>query len=349
MTVKQKQLDEKIQTGGGATGVAHTADPVDKNATLPVGNHNNGQQSAETIAAVTPGQGEEETDTENNVKTTKDGATTNKASVGMKGSAAAPGQTYSFTPNKPNGASAVEHVNAMFAGSELSEDFKEKATVIFEAAVEARVNEIGADLEQQYNTALEEAAQQMEADLSTKIDQYMDYVAEQWMEQNKVAAQAALKAEITESFMNDLKALFETHNIYIPEDKFDVVEGMQEEMAEIQTRLDAVMEENMALKDQLNESARVKILADVAEGLAATQAEKLTALAEGVQFDTAENYRKKLEIVKENYFPTDKPAATSGAKSLMEEVQEEGDQQASAPVNSAVSQYARAISRTVKK
>jgi len=332
MTVKKTQLDEKIQTGGGATGVAHTTDPVDKNATLPVGNHNNGQQSAEKIAAVTPGQGEEETNSENNVKPTGNAAGGNKASVGMKSSAA---------------ANVKEDVEAMFAGSELSEEFKEKATVIFEAAVTAKVNEAVTDLEEQYNTALAEETVRIEQELTEGINKYMEYVAEQWLEQNKVAIQSSLKSELTESFINDLKALFEQHYISIPDDKFDAVEAMQEEMAELQQRLDGVMEENMVLKSEVAESARTKILADVAEGLAATQAEKLTALAEGVVFDDAESFRKKLEIVKENYFPTDKP--TSGAKSLMEEVQEETEQKASAPGNSPVSFYAQAISRTVKK
>jgi len=332
MTVKKTQLDEKIQTGGGATGVAHTTDPVDKNATLPVGNHNNGQQSAEKIAAVTPGQGEEETNSENNVKPTGNAAGGNKASVGMKSSAA---------------ANVKEDVEAMFAGSELSEEFKEKATVIFEAAVTAKVNEAVTDLEEQYNTALAEETVRIEQELTEGINKYMEYVAEQWLEQNKVAIQSSLKSELTESFINDLKALFEQHYISIPDDKFDAVEAMQEEMAELQQRLDGVMEENMVLKSEVAESARTKILADVAEGLAATQAEKLTALAEGVVFDDAESFRKKLEIVKENYFPTDKP--TSGAKSLMEEVQEETEQKASAPANSPVSFYAQAISRTVKK
>ena len=332
MTVKKTQLDEKIQTGGGATGVAHTADPVDKNATLPVGNHNNGQQAAEKIAAVTPGQGEEETNSENNVKPTGNAAGGNKASVNMKSSAA---------------ANVKEDVEAMFAGSELSEEFKEKATVIFEAAVTAKVNEAVADLEEQYNTALAEETVRIEQELTEGINKYMEYVAEQWLEQNKVAIQASLKSELTESFINDLKALFEQHYISIPDDKFDAVEAMQEEMAELQQRLDGVMEENMTLKSEVAESARAKILADVAEGLAATQAEKLTALAEGVVFDDVESFRKKLEIVKENYFPADKPA--SGAKSLMEEVQEETEQKASAPANSPVSFYAQAISRTVKK
>lgn len=340
MTVKQKQLDEKIQTGGGATGVSHTADPVAKNATLPASNLGNGEKM-NTIAHIAPGEGEEETNTENNVKTTKDTAGSNKASVGMKGSAATPGQSYSFVPN-----SVKEDVEAMFAGSELSEDFREKATVIFEAAVTAKVNEAIADLEEQYNTALEEELANIHDDLTEKIDQYMSYVAEQWMKENEVAIEHSLRSEITESFIEKLKGLFEESYITVPEEKFDVVEGMQQQVEDIQAKLDEAMEENIALKKSLSESTRKEIFAQVSEGLAATQVEKLNALSEGVEFDSVEGYRKKLEIVKENYFPSDKPTSK---QNLLEQVEEESAEPAKATVNSPVSFYAQAISRTVKK
>ncbi len=341
MTVKQKQLDEKIQVGGGATGVSHDADPVAKSPSLPASNLGNGEKM-NTIAHIAPGEGEEETSTENNVKTTKDTAGSNKASVGMKGSAATPGQSYSFTPN-----SVKEDIDAMFAGSELSEDFKEKATVIFEAAVTAQVNEVVADLEEQYNTALAEELAKIHEDLSNKIDQYMTYTVEEWMSQNEVAIEHSLRTEITESFIEKLKGLFEESYITVPEEKFDVVEEMQTQVAEIKAQLDAVIEENINLKDALSESARKDILAQVSEGLAATQAEKLVALAEGVQFDSVESYRKKLEIVKENYFPAEKSA--SSKQNLLEQINEENVEPAKATVNSPVSAYAQAISRTVKK
>ena len=339
MTVKEKQLDEKIQTGGGATGVAHTADPVAKNATLPASNLGNGE-SMNTIAHIQPGEGEEETSTENNVKTTKDTAGSNKATVGMKGSSATPGQTYSFAPN-----SVKEDVDAMFSGSDLSEDFKEKATVIFEAAVTAKINEAITQLEEQYNTALEEETQKLSEDLTSKIDQYMEYVVEQWMQENQVAIEHSLKSDITEDFITKLKGLFEESYISVPEEKFDIVEDLTGRVEEIQSRLDKVMEENMTLKGELSESTREKILADVTEGLAATQAEKLVALAEGVQFDSSENYRKKLELVKENYFPAEK----SGKQNLLEQLDEDNAEPQKATVNSPVSFYAQAISRTVKK
>lgn len=341
MTVKEKQLDEKIQTGGGATGVAHTADPVAKTATLPASNLGNGE-AMNKIAQVQPDGGEEETSSENNAKPTKDAAASNKASVAAKASGATPGQSYSFTPN-----SVKEDVDAMFSGTDLSEEFKEKASIIFEAAVTAKLNEAIADLEEQYNTALAEEVASIQEDLSAKIDQYMSYVAEQWMEDNKVAIEHSLKSEITEGFITKLKGLFEESYISIPEEKFDVIDNMQQEMSEMQARLDSVMEENMTLKGELSESMRAKILADVTEGLAATQAEKLVALAEGVEYDSADSYRKKLEIVKENYFPTDK---ATGKQNLLEQVDEDNAEPAKVTtVNSPVSFYAQAISRTVKK
>jgi len=324
MTVKEKQLDEKIQTGGGATGVAHDVDPVAKNATLPASNLRNGE-SMNKIAHITPGEGEEETSTENNVKTTKDTAGSNKSSVSMK--------------------SVKEDVDAMFSGSDLSEDFKEKATVIFEAAVTAQVNEAITQLEEQYNTALEEETQKLSEDLTSKIDQYMEYVVEQWMAENQIAIEHTLKSEITEDFITKLKGLFEESYISVPEEKFDIVEDLTGRVEEIQSRLDKVMEENMTLKGELSESTREKILANVTEGLAATQAEKLVALAEGVEFDSAENYRKKLELVKENYFPVEK----SGKQNLLEQIEEDNAEPQKATVNSPVSFYAQAISRTAKK
>lgn len=333
MTVKQKkQLDEKVQTGGGATGVAHTADPVDKRATLPASHLNNGE-GMNKLADITPGQSEQDTDPANNVKTTTDAAASNKSSVSMKPSHAA--------------ASMKEDVDAMFAGTELSEEFKEKATLIYEAAINAAVDSIAKELEEQYNTKLSEETARVEAEMTEKVDQYMSYVVEQWMEENKVAIEASLKNEITESFIADLQALFEAHHISIPEDKYDVLEGMQQQVAELQQKLDSVMEDNMALTSKVNESVRKDIVDSVSEGLAATQVEKLVALSEGVEFDTAENYRKKLEIVKENYFPAEKAVGTK--QNLLEEVSEENAAPVKQKASGPVSFYAEAISRSVKK
>jgi hypothetical protein len=336
MTVKSKQLDERIQTGGGATGTAFQVEPIATNAKLPASNLGNGE-AMNKIDDIRPEDGKHETDSENNTKPTKDTAAKNKASVSA-------GKAGTADMSHP---SMAEDVAAMLNGEDLSEDFKEKATVIFEAAVTARIAEITESLEEQYNTALEEEIATIAEDLSQKIDQYMEYVVEQWMAENQVAIEHSLKSEITENFIAKLKGLFEESHISIPEEQFDVVEALESEVNDMQARLDAVMEENMALKSDLSESARTKILASVTEGLAATQAEKLVALAEGVEFTSADNYRKKLEIVKENYFPAEK---TSGKQNLLEQVDEDNAEKPKTVVaDSSVSFYAQAISRTAKK
>lgn len=322
MTVRRKQLDEKLVSGGGATGVSHTADPIETKVNLPASNLGNGEPMPK-IAAVTPGQAETETDPESNVQATMDSSASNKASVSMK-----------------------EDIEAMFNGADLSEEFKEQATVIFEAAVVARVNEVVADLEEQYNEALEKEITDVKEGLTSKLDQYLDYVVEQWMEENKVAIEHSLRTEITEGFISGLQGLFQEHYMNIPEEKLDVVEELQNELAEAQQRLDQALEENMNLLGHLSEATRESILTDIAEGLTVTQAEKLLTLSEGVEFDSPDNFRKKLEIVKENYFPSEK--TTSKQQNLFEEVTEEGQTQ-TAPANTLVHKYATAISRSVKK
>lgn len=318
----KKQLDEKIQTGGGATGVAHTADPTGGKATLPA-SHSNSESMKKIDTSVTPGQGEEETSTENNVKVVGNDAAKNKASVAMK-----------------------EDIDAMFNGEELSETFREKATVIFEAAVNARVEEVTADLEEQFNTRLEEEVASIEEAIQNKLDDYLTYVAEQWMEENRVAVEQSLRTEITESFIEGIRGLFEQHYINVPQDRFDVVEDLQGQLEEMQAKLDEAIEDNITLANLISEASASKILAQVAEGLTATQAEKLATLAEGVTFDTVDEYKRKLEIVKENYFPS---TTSTKAQNLMEQLDESAPASSTVPTNSTVAQYASAISRTVKK
>ena len=321
---KPKSMTEKLHTGGGATGATEVCDPVPKRATLPVGNHNNGMPMT-SIDHIAPEEGEEETNTENNTKPTKNTAASNKASVNMK-----------------------ESVAAMFNNEELSEDFKEKATIIFEAAVTANVNAAIEELQEQYADALIAETAVIEENMQEQINQYMTSAVEQWMENNVVAIEHDLKSQITENFLVGLKNLFEEHQINIPDDEFNVVDELQSEIQSMQEKLDSVITENMSLKGEVNESHRDKILADVTEGLAATQVEKLVSLAEGVEYDSAENYRKKLVIVKENYFPTEK-SMTGKTQSLMEEIQDDNGQKPASSTNSVVSNYAKAISRTVKK
>ena len=336
----KKQLDEKVTVGGGATGVSEVPVPADKSATLPASHLGNGEPMKKIDDPNNPG--EEETSTENNVKATKDTAGSNKSSINMKPSGAQAGQTYSFVPN-----SVKEDVDALFNGEDLTEEFKEKATAIFEAAVSLRVNETVASLEEQFNAKLEEQNTAFAVQLAEQVDGYMNYVVEQWMEENKVAIESSLRTEITEDFINKLRDLFKESYISIPEDKVDVMGEMATKMEDLETQLNAAITENVALKQQVNEGTRDKILATVSEGLTATQAEKLVALAEGVDFDSADSFERKLQIVKENYFPTTKDVKSLTEEMISEESGEEDGKQK--PAVGSMANYVNAISRTLKK
>lgn len=336
----KKQLDEKVSVGGGATGVSEVPVPTDKSATLPASKLGNGEPMKKIDDPNNPG--EEECNPENNVKTTKDNSGANQSTLNMKPSDAQAGQTYSFVPN-----SVKEDVEALLNGEDLSEEFKNKATAIFEAAVSMRVAEQVKSLEESFEQKLEEQTAEYAKTLAEQVDGYMTYVVEHWMEDNKVAIESSLRTEITEEFIGKLRGLFQESYISIPEDKVDVLGEMASKLEALEAQLNAAITENVALKQHVVESTRDKILATVSEGLTATQAEKLAALAEGVDFDSVEAFEKKLQIVKENYFPT-----TKDVKPLNEElISEEGDEdgKAAKPAVGSMANYVNAISRTLKK
>lgn len=332
--LSEQKLEEKVEVGGGTTGSAHGVDPDGGQTATRRGDKRNGEaKDATQNPAGTP---IEDTSTENNAKPTGDASGANKATIKAKPSAAS--------------GSMKEHIDAIFNNEDLSEDFRTKASTIFEAAVQAQLQEEKAKLEEEFATSLAAAKEELQADLVEKLDQYTTYAAEQWMEENRVAIESSLKSEITEDFIHGLKGLFAEHYIEIPEDKVDVLSQMAEKVQELEEKLNSAINENMELKGQVDESVREKILADVSEGLAATQIEKLAALAEGVDFDSAENFKKKLELVKENYFPS-----TSTSKQLNEEAEDEAlalnEETTASPKtgDKAVNAYVSALSRTLKK
>jgi len=233
---------------------------------------------------------QEETDPQNNVAATGDMSAQNKASIAAKG------------------AAMKEHIDAMFNGEDLSEDFKEKASTIFEAALQARITEEVALFEEQYSLKLEEALEEVTYEMSSKLDDYLDYCVEQWMKENEVAIEHSLKTEITEEFMEGMKKLFAENYIEIPEDKLNVLEELTATVEQLEDKLNAQINENIELSKSISEYSKHEIFDQVAEGLVMTQVEKLRQLAEGIDFDGSDNYQRKLELVKENYFPS-KPAA----------------------------------------
>jgi hypothetical protein len=213
-----------------------------------------------------------------------------------------------------------EDVNALIQGEELSEEFKEKAKTIFEAAIISRVNQIKEDLESEYQERLTEEVKEISETLSERVDSYLEYVADEWFQENTLSIEGGLKEELTESFMTGLKGLFEEHYVSIPEDKYNVLESMVEKLDEMETKLNEQIEKNVSLNKRLAESVAEGIFDEISEGLAATQKEKLASLAESVEFESEEEYREKLETLKESYFPTRTVSSSAKTETLSEGV-----------------------------
>ena len=237
-----------------------------------------------------------------------------------------------------------DDVNALIAGEELSEDFKAKAKTILETAVKGQIKQIKESLEVGYETKLLEEVEEIKGALNDRVDSYLEYVSEEWFTENQLAVENGLKEELSESFMTGLKSLFEEHYVSIPEDKYDVLQSMVEKLDDMESKLNEQIERNVTLNKRLAESTSDVILADVSEGLAATQKEKLASLAESVEFESETEYRDKLETLKESYFPTTKSApATAKTETLSEGV-------APAPesYSNSMASYLSALSSTSK-
>ena len=195
-----------------------------------------------------------------------------------------------------------DDVNALLGGEELSEEFKEKAKTIFETALKTKVAEVRKLLEQQYEEKLGEEIIEAKEALAERVDSYLEYVADEWFTENQLAVENGLKEELTQSFLGGMKSLFEEHYVQIPEDKYDVLESMVEKLDDMESKLNEQIEKNISLNKRLAESVADGILDEVSEGLASTQKEKLASLAESVEFESENNYREKLETLKQSYF-----------------------------------------------
>jgi len=197
-----------------------------------------------------------------------------------------------------------EDVQALFEGEELSEEFQEKARTIFEAAITSKVNEIKENLQSAYETVLVEEIETIKEGLTERLDAYLEYVADEWIQENALAVEHGLKTEMTESFLAGMKGLFEEHYVTIPEDRYDVIESMVDKLDEMESKLNEQIERNVALNRRLAESVADVIFAEVAEGLALSQKDKLATLAENVEFESESDYREKLVTLRESYFPS---------------------------------------------
>ena len=238
-----------------------------------------------------------------------------------------------------------EDVNALLSGEEdLSEEFKEKAKLVFESALIAKTKEIQSSLEEHYTVALSEEIEEIKLELTERVDSYLEYVASEWLEENALAVESGLKTEITESFINGMKGLFEAHYVSMPEEKYDVLESMVEKLDEMETKLNEQIQKNVALNTKLAESAADRIFGQVSEGLALSQKDKLASLVESVEFESEADYYQKLVTLRESYFPRNAGIPANETENLTEEANFQ-------EVNHSPSMdaYLRALSNVAKK
>ncbi|AGN11963.1 head scaffolding protein [Prochlorococcus phage P-SSM3] len=212
----------------------------------------------------------------------------------------------------------TQDVDALVSGEELSEEFRVKAATIFEAAVTSRVNEETKALQEAFEESLTEEVEKIKTDLAEKVDDYVSYATKQWIEDNALAVEHGIKNEMAESFFNGLKDLYTEHNFTVPEEKFNLLDGMAGELDEMETKLNEQIDTNIALQKRIGDYTRMEIVNDAATGLAETQKEKLASLAEGVEFENEEDFRNKIETIKESYF-TRKAEVAEEAKEPTEE------------------------------
>ena len=238
----------------------------------------------------------------------------------------------------------TQDVDALVSGEELSEEFRVKAATIFEAAVTARVNEESKALQEAFEESLTEEVEKIKTDLAEKVDDYVSYATKQWIEENALAVEHGIKNEMAESFFNGLKDLYVEHNFTVPEEKFNLLDGMTGELDEMEKKLNEQIDTNIALQKRIGEYSKMEIVNDAATGLAETQKEKLASLAEGVEFENEEDFRKKIETIKESYF-TRKAEVAEEAK---EPTEEASQPLVESNVSGTMSKYVDALARWSK-
>lgn len=284
-----------------------------------------------------------------------DNSAKNKASISTKPSDASPDtqnrmkqeeseyDEEMIQDEEQEGLDLSEDIDAMFSGEQISEEFRSKVTTIFEARVYDKVAQIQEQLESEYASMLEETVEAVTQDLTEKVNDYLSYVVEQWISENEIAIESGLRSELTEEFIAGLRNLFAEHYIDVPSEKVDLVEELAAKVEELETKLNEEIEYGVEMKKALVEAVKSEITHEVTEGLTATQVEKIKALAEGVEFSTEEEFREKLETIRENYFPSNVKKAE--ASQLHEQVEDETEQK-SVSADPYVQSVMKAISKT---
>ena len=238
----------------------------------------------------------------------------------------------------------AEDINALFADdSTISEEFKSKVSTIFEARVQDRISQIEEETESRYAGMLEEAVDSIKQDLTEKVDDYLSYIVEQWMEENQIAIESGLRSEMTEDFIAGLRNLFTENYIDVPAEKVDLVEELASKVEELESKLDEEIERGVSYAKALVESRKSEITREVCEGLTATQVEKIRSLAESVEFSTEEEYQSKLETIRENYFPS---GVKKASESQLQEEVTDGSEKKVVSSDPFVNAVANAISKT---
>ena len=238
-------------------------------------------------------------------------------------------------------------IQALLEGEELSEDFTNKARTIFEAAIRSKVAEMKEQVKSEYEENLIEQVQSIKEELTDRVDSYLEYVADEWIAENQLAVEKGLKTEMTESFLTGMRSLFEEHYVSIPDEKYDVLENMVDKLDEMEGKLNEQIDKNVALTKRLSESVADVIFADVTEGLAVTQKDKLAKLAENVEFDSEDAYREKLVTLRESYFPSNGSSVQRNETETLTEGTETGHQQPA--VTGVMESYLQTLSRVSKK
>jgi len=241
--------------------------------------------------------------------------------------------------------SVEDDINALIEGEELSESFREKAATIFEAAINSKVKGIKEELTASYEEKLIEEVASIKEELKDRVDSYLEYVADEWIAENQLAVESGLKEEMTESFISGMKSLFEEHYVTIPEEKYDVIESMVDKLDEMEGKLNEQIEKNVALNKRLAESVSDVVFAEVTDGLAQTQKDKLAGLVDNVEFESETAYREKLNTLKESYFPT-KTAQRNTTENLTEET---GSTDYTSSVTPSMEAYLKTLTRVSKK
>jgi hypothetical protein len=321
VVTKDAKPGEKIDTSKG--GAAKVVDVTSDSMEGAKGTKNAGSSAAKAVGKA-PVPSTKPSDASAKMEETEDG----------EGEEVLAETEYDFT----------EDVDALVAGEELSEEFRLKAATIFEAAVTSKVNAEVSALQEVFESTLTEEVEKIQTDLAEKVDNYLTYAAEQWMKENALQIEHGIKTEMAESFFNGLKGLFLEHNFTVPEEKFNLLDGMAGELDEMEAKLNEQIDTNVSLNKRIGEFVKMEIVNECATGLAETQKEKLASLAEGVEFETEDDFRNKVNTIKESYFTRKAELAESASDPSVEAA----EPLIESTVSGSMSKYVDAIARWSK-